>query len=83
MAWQAQRFAGTAACCASQKVTAPEFPVAPREGWLDGPFHLPIVANKFKVNIVLHVVASRVPCTEIHRRNKSDSTAKESSIDVL
>jgi hypothetical protein len=27
MAWQAQHFEGTAACCTSQKVTAPEFPV--------------------------------------------------------
>jgi hypothetical protein len=57
---------------------------APREGWLDAPFHLPIIADKFKVNIVLCVVASRIPCTEICRRNKADSsTAKESLIDVL
>jgi hypothetical protein len=27
VAWQAWRFAGMAACCTSQKVTTPEFPV--------------------------------------------------------
>ena len=57
---------------------------APREGWLDGPFHLPIVADKFKVNIVLYVVASLIPYTEIYRRNKTDgSIATETLMDVL
>jgi hypothetical protein len=50
---------------------------APVSGWLDGAKHFPIIADRFKVNIVVYVLEEIFPYTDIYKIKKNNDGGRE------